>query len=104
MIAPSVFIDGLSRGLIETLGPQALRAACEDAVRWAAHRVGQTRFRIGESPRQLRNATAAGGGQGARDTGLNQHLHLELTETAVLGDESLASAMLSQLRSTGRYG
>ena len=37
-----------------------------------------------------------------RDTGLApQQLHLELTETAVLSDETQASALLSQLRATG---
>jgi EAL domain-containing protein (putative c-di-GMP-specific phosphodiesterase class I) len=37
-----------------------------------------------------------------RDTGLAaQQLHLELTETAVIGDESHASALLTRLRSTG---
>src|SRR5690606_14822748 len=37
-----------------------------------------------------------------RDTGLPaQRLHLELTETAVLGDETQASALLARLRSMG---
>ncbi|MGH8077034.1 MAG: putative bifunctional diguanylate cyclase/phosphodiesterase, partial [Lysobacter sp.] len=35
MVAPSVFIDVAEQsGLIETIGPQVLRAACHDAVRW----------------------------------------------------------------------
>src|SRR5687768_15964407 len=101
MIAHSVNIDVAEQsGLIETLGPQVLRAACEDAVRWAAHRVGRDPLfvSVNLSPRQLRSGDLPQVvAKVLRDTGLNpKHLHLELTETAVLGDESLASAMLSQ--------
>jgi diguanylate cyclase (GGDEF)-like protein len=105
-IAPSVFIDVAEQsGLIETLGPQVLRAACEDAVRWGTQRGDREPLfvSVNLSPRQLRSGdlprTVA---DVLADTGLNpRQLHLELTETAVLGDESLASAMLSQLRDTG---
>lgn len=106
MIAPSVFIDVAEQsGLIETLGPQVLRAACRDAVQWRTHRGDRDPLfvAVNLSPRQLRSGdlpeTVA---KVLHDTGLHpRHLHLELTETAVLGDESLASAMLAQLRSTG---
>ena len=105
-IAPSVFIDVAEQsGLIETLGPQVLRAACEDAVGWAAHRGDRDRLfvSVNLSPRQLRNGDLPQlVANVLRDTGLHPgQLHLELTETAVLGDEALASAMLSQLRTTG---
>jgi EAL domain-containing protein (putative c-di-GMP-specific phosphodiesterase class I) len=55
------------------------------------------------SPRQLRSADLPQiVAKVLHDTGLNpKQLHLELTETAVLGDESLASALLSQLRNSG---
>ncbi len=105
-IAPSVFIDVAEQsGLIETIGPQVLRAACTDAVRWQReHRAGADLFvSVNVSPRQLRSgdlphvvATCL------EDTGLSPvHLHLELTETAVIGDELHASSLLSRLRSTG---
>jgi diguanylate cyclase (GGDEF)-like protein len=105
-IAPSVFIDVAEQsGLIETIGPQVLRAACTDAVRWQReHRAGAELFvSVNVSPRQLRSgdlpqvvATCL------EDTGLLPvHLHLELTETAVIGDELHASGLLSRLRSTG---
>jgi diguanylate cyclase (GGDEF)-like protein len=105
-IAPSVFIDVAEQsGLIETLGPQVLRAACEDAVGWAAHRGGREPLfvSVNVSPRQLRSGDLPQlVANVLRDTGLHpRQLHLELTETAVLGDEALASAMLSQLRTTG---
>jgi diguanylate cyclase (GGDEF)-like protein len=105
-IAPSVFIDVAEQsGLIETIGPQVLRAACADAVHWQReHRAGAGVFvSVNVSPRQLRSgdlpqvvATCLA------DTGLSPtHLHLELTETAVIGDEMHASSLLSRLRSTG---
>ena len=55
------------------------------------------------SPRQLRGTDLPRlVAEVLRDTGLPaQQLHLELTETAVLSDESQASALLSELRATG---
>ncbi|MFQ6310222.1 putative bifunctional diguanylate cyclase/phosphodiesterase [Lysobacter capsici] len=106
LIAPSVFIDVAEQsGLIETLGPQVLRAACEDAVSWRDTRVGADPMfvSVNVSPRQLRsgdlpNVVAAC----LRETGLPaQQLHLELTETAVIGDEVHASSLLSRLRASG---
>jgi len=105
-IAPSVFIDVAEQsGLIETIGPQVLRAACEDTVRWQRqHASAQQMFvSVNVSPRQLRSgdlpkvvATCL------RDTGLAAtHLHLELTETAVIGDEIHASSLLARLRASG---
>ena len=105
-IAPAVFIDVAEQsGLIESIGPEVLRAACNDAMRW--HRDfprGEGLFvSVNVSPRQLRSGdlpmqVAAT----LRETGLPApQLHLELTETAVLGDELQASALLSRLRNTG---
>lgn len=106
VIAPSVFIDVAEQsGLIETIGPQALRAACVEAMEWYARRGrGDGLFvSVNVSPRQLRSGTlpeevAAVLADSGLPAGL---LHLELTETAVIGDELHASAMLSKLRSSG---
>jgi EAL domain-containing protein (putative c-di-GMP-specific phosphodiesterase class I) len=105
-VAPSVFIDVAEQsGLIETIGPQVLRTACEDAVRWqtghprsdglfVSVNVSPRQLRSGELPSQVANTL--------RETGLPaSQLHIELTETAVLGDELHASALLQRLRSTG---
>jgi EAL domain-containing protein (putative c-di-GMP-specific phosphodiesterase class I) len=106
LIAPSVFIDVAEQsGLIETLGPQVLRAACRDAVRWQEARAsGEPMFvAVNVSPRQLRSGDLPQVvANSLADSGLaaNQ-LHLELTETAVIGDEVHASALLSQLRASG---
>lgn len=110
LVAPSVFIDVAEQsGLIETIGPKVLRAACGDAVQWrrdsnkhdsskddlfVSVNVSPRQLRSGDLPQQVADIL--------RDTGLAaQQLHLELTETAVIGDEAHASALLSRLRSTG---
>ncbi|HZH44413.1 MAG TPA: EAL domain-containing protein [Lysobacter sp.] len=107
LVAPAAFIDVAEQsGLIETLGPQALRTACRDAVRWQDARgedASPLFVSVNVSPRQLRGgdlpdvvADALG------DTGLSpQLLHVELTETAVLGDEAQVGRLLAQLRDTG---
>ncbi|UNK50520.1 EAL domain-containing protein [Lysobacter sp. S4-A87] len=106
VVAPSVFIDVAEQsGLIEVLGPQVLHQACADAVRWQESRAGEEPLflAVNVSPRQLRNGdlpdvVAAS----LRETGLAADLlHLELTETAVIGDERHASSLLSQLRGMG---
>ncbi|HVR81353.1 MAG TPA: EAL domain-containing protein [Luteimonas sp.] len=110
LVAPSVFIDVAEQsGLIETIGPKVLCAACGDAVQWrrdsnkhdsskddlfVSVNVSPRQLRSGDLPQQVADIL--------RDTGLAaQQLHLELTETAVIGDEAHASALLSRLRSTG---
>src|SRR5690606_30617658 len=61
---------------------------------WVPVTVAPRQWRGGDLPMQVA-ATL-------RETGLPaSQLHLELTETAVLGDELQASALLSRLRNTG---
>ncbi|HET6434420.1 MAG TPA: EAL domain-containing protein [Xanthomonadaceae bacterium] len=106
VIAPSVFIDVAEQsGLIETLGPLALHAACRDAMTWQrAARRGEGLFvAVNVSPRQLRSGTLPEQvAEALEDTGLPAaQLHVELTETAVIGDELQASSLLARLRGTG---
>ncbi|MBB1089436.1 EAL domain-containing protein [Lysobacter sp. SG-8] len=106
-VAPSVFIDVAEQsGLIESLGPRVLHAACSEAVRWQQMLPGREPLTVAVnvSPRQLR-----GGGALAevvasclKETGLEAgRLHLELTETAVIGDEAHVGEELARLRETG---
>jgi len=106
-IAPSVFIDVAEQsGLIETLGPQVLRAACADARRWQRmqQRGEEPLFvSVNVSPRQLSTGdlptTIA---ECLRETGLPARLlHIELTETAVIANEAHASELLTRLRGSG---
>ena len=105
-IAPSVFIDVAEQsGLIETIGPAVLRAACVDAMRWTREHpaAGGLFVSVNVSPRQLRNGDLSEQvAQALAETGLEAaRLHVELTETAVIGDEIRASTLLGRLRSTG---
>ncbi len=106
MVAPSVFIDVAEQsGLIETIGPRVLRAACAAAARWSADRdpMDQLFVSVNVSPRQLRSGDLPDVvAECLRDTGLaSSRLHLELTETAVIADEAHASALLATLHRTG---
>ncbi|WP_058835026.1 putative bifunctional diguanylate cyclase/phosphodiesterase [Luteimonas abyssi] len=106
MVAPSVFIDVAEQsGLIETLGPQVLRAACADAVRWiSAHGCYRDCFvSVNVSPRQLRTGDLDLQVEEAlQASGLQPHqLHLELTETAVIADELRVGSVLGRLRAQG---
>ncbi len=106
MVAPSVFIDVAEQsGLIETIGPQVLRVACRDAMRWETEfgckdslfvsvNVSARQLRTGELPDQVTTTLQECGLPASR-------LHIELTETAVIGDELHASTLLSRLRSVG---
>ena len=104
-VAPSVFIDVAEQsGLIETIGPQVLRAACADAMQWRRDFPGCDLFvSVNVSPRQLRNGDlAALVDHVLSTTGLPAAgLHIELTETAVIGDEVRVSSLLARLRDAG---
>ncbi|AXK71527.1 EAL domain-containing protein [Lysobacter sp. TY2-98] len=107
VIAPSVFIDVAEQsGLIDTIGPQVMRAACGDAVLWEQARAADAEplfVSVNVSPRQLRSGDLARMVEASlRDAGLSpDQLHIELTETAVISDEAHASQLLTRLRSLG---
>ena len=105
-IAPSVFIDVAEQsGLIESIGLQVLRTACNDAVRWRqTHPNDEPLFvSVNVSPRQLRSGDLPQVVEAClRESGLPAScLHVELTETAVIGDELHASSLLARLRNSG---
>lgn len=106
MIAPSVFIDVAEQsGLIESIGPRVLRAACAAAARWGQNRdpMELPFVSVNVSPRQLRSGDLPElVAECLRESGLaSSRLHLELTETAVIADEAHASALLATLHRTG---
>jgi len=104
-IPPSIFIEVAEQsGLIEVIGPKVLRAACLDAVQWPQMVGEQALFvSVNVSPRQLRSGDMADTvARCLRESGLPPaRLHLELTETAVIGDEMLAASLLDKLHRTG---
>jgi diguanylate cyclase (GGDEF)-like protein len=104
LVPPSVFVEVAEQsGLIEQLGRHVLERACIDAAAWIMRdgsklfvsvNVSSHQLRSGELPEVVTHAL--------RDSGLAaQQLHLELTETAVLGDEAQASVLLSRVRANG---
>lgn len=103
-VSPSVFIDVAEQsGLIETIGPAVFRAACRDAARWRRDDGSDLFVSVNVSARQLRSGDFREQVMSAlEDTGLPPHLlHIELTETAVLGDEEQARQILTALREVG---
>ncbi len=105
-IAPVVFIDVAEQsGLIETIGPEVMRAACREAIKWRpAAGAGEPPFvAVNVSPRQLRSGALVEQITSAlEETSLPPaRLHVELTETAVISDEVNASVLLARLRQTG---
>ncbi|HBK47079.1 MAG TPA: hypothetical protein DDZ67_11725, partial [Xanthomonadaceae bacterium] len=104
-IPPSVFIDVAEQsGLIEEIGPRVLRAACLEAVQWPVRSGEPGLFvSVNVSPRQLRSGDLADTvARSLAESGLPAaRLHLELTETAVIGDEMLAASLLDRLHRTG---
>ncbi|HEY9253537.1 MAG TPA: EAL domain-containing protein [Stenotrophomonas sp.] len=104
-IPPSIFIEVAEQsGLIEVIGPKVLRAACLDAMQWPLVNGEAPLFvSVNVSPRQLRSGDMADTvARCLRESGLPPaRLHLELTETAVIGDEMLAASLLDKLHRTG---
>ncbi|MGH8029707.1 MAG: putative bifunctional diguanylate cyclase/phosphodiesterase, partial [Arenimonas sp.] len=104
VVPPSVFVEVAEQaGLIEGLGRRVLERACVDAVAWQQPGRPKPFISVNISPRQLRSGELPDVvGHALRSSGLSpEQLHLELTETAVLSDESQASALLTRVRGTG---
>ena len=104
MVPPSTFIEVAEQsGLIEMLGRHALVLACNDAAMWPNTDKTQPFVSVNVSSKQLRGGELVDVVETVlASSGLKPHqLHLELTETAILSDENLASVMLSRIRATG---
>ncbi len=99
-IPPDVFIAiAEESGLINELGDQVLRGACQEATRWPEHLI----LACNISPVQLRDPSL-----GLRilsilgETGLNPHrLELEITENALVSDMKVAREVVLSLREAG---
>jgi diguanylate cyclase (GGDEF)-like protein len=104
LVPPSVFVEVAEQsGLIGQLGRHVLDQACADAAGWIVRdgsklfvsvNVSSQQLRSGELPEVVTHALRHSGLPAAQ-------LHLELTETAVLGDEVQASVLLSRVRANG---
>jgi diguanylate cyclase (GGDEF)-like protein len=102
-VQPSVFVAVAERsGLIEQIGRRVLAAACQAAQAWQLPG-GLPFISVNVSALQLRKGDLAEVVAGAlADSGLAaERLHLELTETAVMGDEAQVAVLVSRLRALG---
>jgi diguanylate cyclase (GGDEF)-like protein/PAS domain S-box-containing protein len=103
-VPPDVFIPAAERsGAIVELGEWVLRTACDQAARWRRDLSVDVTMAVNLSGRQLAEPSLTDVVLDALDrSGLApQHLVLEITETAVIGDTDEARSVLSQLRDHG---
>jgi diguanylate cyclase (GGDEF)-like protein len=104
-IPPSIFIEIAEQsGLIEKIGQEVLLQACKEATFWLGHKSGSNLFvSVNVSSRQLRSSGFVDYvDQCLSDSGLPaSQLHLELTETALIGDEMQVETLLERLRRRG---
>jgi len=104
LVSSSLFV-GIAEdvGMIDALGDFALRTACETAVRWPASGERRLFVAVNVSVKQLRDARfPARVAAVLAETGLAPALlHLELTESSLLDDESRAIAALEELHRIG---
>jgi diguanylate cyclase (GGDEF)-like protein/PAS domain S-box-containing protein len=99
-ISPAEFIPVAEEtGLIVPLGEWVLRTACTEATKWP----DQIRIAVNLSPMQFRaRGLAAMVTSALAATGLEPHrLELEITESALLEDDTATIAILHQLRALG---
>jgi diguanylate cyclase (GGDEF)-like protein len=99
-ISPAEFIPiAEESGLIRELGAWVLRRACEDAATWT----DRARVAVNVSPRQLGIGTLAPAVlEALLASGLSpDRLEIEVTESALLGDEKAGLADLRRIRDMG---
>ncbi len=102
LVPPNEFIPVAEEsGLIVQLGEWALHAACRQLQEWAAAGLGRVPVAVNVSPRQFQ-AGLPGIVRGAIDaSGQGEYLHLEVTESSVMGSSKSAVELLRELRSIG---
>ncbi|MBE7183459.1 MAG: EAL domain-containing protein [Methylobacterium mesophilicum] len=100
MVSPAVFIPLAEQlGLIGRIGKWVLQTACEEAAGWEPHLT----IAVNLSPMQLADPRLPRTvSQILQETGLPPaRLELEITETALLGNDQQALASLGELRRMG---
>ncbi len=104
MVQPSDFIPlAEETGLIEPIGEWVMREACRQAARWRREGRPELTVAVNVSARQLwQTALPARVAGILRETGLDPaRLELELTESVIMGQETLAAERFGQLKSLG---
>ena len=104
LVAPLEFVPlAEEAGLIGGIDTWVMATACREAAAWRGDYGEAARIAVNISPRHLHSPdflTQIGGA--IVDSGLPaEDLEVELTETAILADASLATSVLTQLRDLG---
>jgi len=105
-VDPAMFIDVAERSsLIQSMGKRVLHVACAQLVDWRQRSpAGAELFiAVNVSPVQLRDGDLSAQVESALDsTGLDaSSLHLEITETTMIGDGEAAALAFARLRDVG---
>ncbi|HSC95101.1 MAG TPA: EAL domain-containing protein [Burkholderiales bacterium] len=104
MVAPSHFIEfAESSALIEEIGQWALKAACAQLLAWRTEGLAIDYVSVNVSPRQFQAggfAETVAEALRAYDVPANA-LHLEVTESAVLGNQGAAHSNFDALNALG---
>jgi len=103
LVAPDGFIELAEEiGLIDALGRHILRTACQDALAWSRSSPDPFMLSVNVSPRQFASGDLTVMVLAAlADTGFDaKHLHLEITESALMNEPSVQATM-SELRKHG---
>ncbi len=104
LLSPAEFIDAAeSTGLITKLGSQMLQVTCAQLAAWSEQPGGAHEISVNVSPRQLADRdlpqhvhTALNAAGVAPD-----RLHLEITESILIGHQATVDASISYLRALG---
>jgi diguanylate cyclase (GGDEF)-like protein len=104
MVPPAGFISVLEEtGLIESVGPWAVRTVCEQIREWQRRGLQPRPVAVNLSARQFRDKNLDGIiADVIRDVGIDpKYLEFELTESILMQDTVQAAAMLRNLKSLG---
>ncbi len=102
LVPPGDFIPVAEEsGLIAPLGEWVINAACQQLQAWRAAGLQRVPVAVNVSPRQFKPELSAVVRQAIESTGQNGFLHLELTESSVMGSPKSAVELLRELRSIG---
>lgn len=102
LVPPNEFIPVAEEsGLIAQVGTWAINAACRQLQQWSTAGLQRVPVAVNVSPRQFRPELPAIVRAAIASTGQTDFLHLELTESSILGSLQAAAELLRELRSVG---
>jgi EAL domain-containing protein (putative c-di-GMP-specific phosphodiesterase class I) len=102
LVPPNEFIPVAEEsGLIVQIGEWAIRAACRQLREWDAAGLQRVPVAVNVSPRQFKPELPGLLRQAIESSAQVDYLHLELTESSVMGSPQSAAGLLREIRSLG---